>query len=75
MLLDFGIVINAVLLVMGLLWCREMAGRWRSDLDEFRSTKDPGARHVLIVLWALTGVIVVLMLDFLVGILISVGVL
>ncbi len=34
---DFGVVINAILLVLGLVWCKEVAGRWRDDVDELRS--------------------------------------
>lgn len=75
MFLNFGIVINAVLMVLGVLWCREMFGRWRRDLDEFRSTKDSSTRQVLIVLWLLTAIIVILLVNFFVGILRSVGVL
>lgn len=75
MFLNFGVLINAVLLVLGLIWCREMFGRWRRDLDEFRSTKDASVRQALIAIWAVTALIVVLMINFLVGILGNLGVL
>ena len=75
MFLNFGIVINAVLMVLGILWCREMFGRWRRDLDEFQSTKDASTRQVLIALWLLTALIVVLLINFFVGILCTVGIL
>ncbi|HLQ37912.1 MAG TPA: hypothetical protein VK348_08930 [Planctomycetota bacterium] len=75
MFLNFGIVFNAVLLVLGLIWCREMLGRWRRDLDEFRSTKDASARQVLVVLWGATALILILLINFFVGMLKNIGVL
>jgi hypothetical protein len=75
MFLNFGIVVNAVLIVLGILWCREMFGRWRRDLDEFRTTKDASTRQALMVMWLLTTVIVVLLLNCFVGILTNVGIL
>jgi hypothetical protein len=75
MFLNFGIVINAILLVLGVLWCREMFGRWRRDLDEFRNTKDASTRQVLIALWVVTAVIAVLLINFFIGILANIGVL
>lgn len=37
MFYDFGMVISAFLFVFGLLWCKEIVGRWRDDVDELRS--------------------------------------
>lgn len=74
MFMTFGIVLDAIPLVLGAIWCREMFGRWRRDLAEFRSTKDSTVRQVLVLLWGATALIVVLMLNFLVGILRSLGV-
>jgi hypothetical protein len=67
MFLSFGLLIDAILLVLGVLWCREMFSRWRRDLQEFRTTKDASTRQALGILWAATAVIVVLELNFLVG--------
>lgn len=73
MLLDFGVVINAILVVVGIVWCREMFGRWRRDLAEIRAPKDPTDRQVLVFLWALTAVIVVLLVNFAFGLLRNLG--
>jgi len=75
MFLNFGIVINAILLVLGVLWCREMFGRWRRDLDDFRSTKDASTRQVLIALWVVTALIALLLINFFIGILANIGIL
>ena len=69
----FGIVVDAVLVVMGLLWCRAVFARWRSDVDELRSSADFRDRVVIIFFWAVTGVIVLLLANFFVGLLKRVG--
>lgn len=73
MLLDFGIVLNAILVVVGIVWCREMFGRWRRDLAELRNPKDPADRQALVFLWVVTAVIVLLLLNFAVGLLRNLG--
>lgn len=75
MFLNFGVVIDAVLMVLGILWCREMFGRWRKDLAEFRSAKDAATRQALVLVWGITALIVVLLLNFFLGILDELGVL
>ncbi len=75
MFLDLGMIANVALFVLGLAWCREMFGRWRRDLDEFRSSDDPDARRAIALLWGATTLIVILMVNFFVGILWSVGLL
>jgi hypothetical protein len=74
-LLNFGVVAYAIFIVLGLLWCREMFGRWRSDLDEYRSTTDSKARTILVVLWVATALILAFLINFLVGILRKFGLL
>ena len=68
MSLSFGVVLDAILLVLGIAWCREMFGRWRGDLAEFRTTKDPSVRTVSSILWGATAVIAVLLVNFAIGI-------
>ena len=75
MFLNFGLVINAILVVLGILWCREMFGRWRNDLAEYRGSEDASTRQALIILWGITAVIVVLLLNFFVGLAKNIGVL
>lgn len=74
-MLNFGIVVNALLLVLGILWCHAMFGRWRNDLAEFRASKDSTDRAVIATLWIVTALVVVAICNFLVGILRNLGVL
>lgn len=64
MLLDFGVVWNAVLLVLGILWCREIFGRFAADLEEFRHAEDAAERGAIALWWVVTVVIVLLMANF-----------
>lgn len=61
---DPGMLIDAVLVVLGCLWCREMAGRARKDLVELRTSKDPSMRWVILGLWILTGLVFLFLLNF-----------
>lgn len=63
MFYDFGTVINAILLVVGLLWCKEVLGRWRNDVDELR-TGDRTRQVVTVVIWLFTLVIIVWIVNF-----------
>jgi len=68
--LSFGVVLDAILLVLGLVWCREMFGRWRKDLAEFRTAgAGDGSRGALLFLWGVTAIVVLLLVNFAVGIL------
>ena len=67
MFLDFGLLINAVLLALGAFWCYEMFGRWRSDLADLRDLDDTLGRAVIIGLWIITFVIAALLVNFTVG--------
>lgn len=65
---DFWTVLQAVLLVLGILWCREILGRFREDLALVRAPKKEGDRGVVLVYWILTVAVIALMARF-VGIL------
>lgn len=54
MFLTFHVVWQALILVVALIWIREMCGRWRSDLDEFRATRELTTRLAIAGLWAAT---------------------
>ena len=56
-MLTSSVLVRAALLVAGLVWCGQMLRRWRSDLDEFRSTTDGTARAGIALPWLATGVI------------------
>lgn len=68
MFLDFGILINAVLLALGVYWCYEVFGRWRSDLADLRELDDKLQKAVIIGLWLITLVIAILVVNFAIGV-------
>lgn len=74
MYLNFGLLINAALIVGGLLWCREMFGRWQKDVAEYKAAKDASTRQVILLLWGVTALVVLLLVDLFVGILKNLGV-
>jgi hypothetical protein len=63
-----GLVLQAVLFVGGLVWCQQMLRRWRSDLEEFRTSTDLPTRAGIAVPWLATGVIALMAVDFVVEI-------
>lgn len=67
MFLDFGMLLDAVLFALGVYWCYEMFGRWRSDLADLRELDDNLQKVVIIGLWLLTLVIAVLVANFAYG--------
>ena len=69
MYLDFGLLINAVLLAFGMYWCYEVIGRWRSDLEELREVDDNLRKAVIVGIWAVTIVIASLVINFAIGLL------
>jgi hypothetical protein len=70
---SFGLLGDGLLFVLGLSWCSVMFRRWRSDLDEIRTSKETGDRVVIAVLWALTVCFLVCMIDTSVGVIRSLG--
>jgi hypothetical protein len=66
-LLNFGVLWKVGLLIAGVFWCREIFGRLREDVAEWK-TADGTRRGVLAGLWGLTVVIVWLMVTFVWGI-------
>ncbi len=64
MFLDFGLVFNALLLVAGLWWCKEVFERWRGDLAELKATDDRIKQGVIIFFWLVTLGIIVLIVNF-----------
>ena len=69
---SFSVLTHSALLVFGTMWCREMLGRWRRDLEEFRSTQDQSARLVLALLWVVTALVCVALSNSLLGLIESV---
>lgn len=60
MFLASGVIVQAVLLVFGLVWCQQMLLRWRADLEEFRSSADFSTRVGIAIPWLATGVVALL---------------
>ena len=58
-MLSFGVVTQAVLLVLAIVWCHQMLGRWRSDLQELRSRADSNEKGVIVILWSVTACVLV----------------
>lgn len=67
MFLDFGLVWNAVLLVIGILWCREIFGRFATDLEELRQSEDSAEQGAIVLWWGVTVIVVLLMANFVIA--------
>lgn len=65
----FGLMFQAFLIVLGCLWCREIFGRMRNDVQEVREG-DATRRGIIIGLWLVTAVIIFLMVSLLLTIII-----
>lgn len=64
MLIDLGLVFNALLAVLGAIWCYHMFGRWHSDLAELRELDDWTPKLIIIGFWVVTLVIALLLVNF-----------
>ncbi len=58
-----GAIVQVGLLLAGCWWCKEIFGRFRSDVIELRSG-DWTARSVVVLIWAVTGVVLYLICSF-----------
>ncbi len=72
MFLDFGMLFNAVLFAVGVYWCYEMFGRWRSDLADLRDLDDSLQKLVILGLWLVTLVIAAFVANFAVALIIPI---
>jgi len=68
----FGVFVKACLLVGAVLWCREVFGRLGGDMAELVESRDWFCRFAILFVWAVTGLIIFLMVRFLVGIFVPV---
>ena len=64
----FGLVVQAILFALGMYWCYEVFGRWRSDLEIVRETDDTTRRLVVVGMWVLTLGIAILVVYFAISI-------
>jgi len=61
--LSYGVFVQAFLLAVGLVWCKEMFSKSREHLEEFR-TGDWPRRIALLLLWVLTVLILLACVHF-----------
>ena len=54
---------QALLLALGILWCKEIFPKWREQLQEFR-LGNASDRTVLVLVWSLTVVILFFSIRF-----------
>ena len=70
---SFGLLGDGILFVVGLCWCSAMFRRWRSDLDELRTSREVRDWAVIGVLWGVTAFILVCLIDTSVGVVRSIA--
>ena len=68
-MLTYGLVFKAILLVLGLWWCKDVLGRLRSDIAELKESDDSAHKGVIVFYWILTVGIMILLAIFVWGIL------
>ena len=67
-MLSFGVLIDAVALVLGVLWCKAMFKRWRSDFEEIREPETVSKCMVIAALWGATCVVLCIVVSTSIGI-------
>ena len=73
MILSLGVLVDALALVLGVLWCRAMLGRWRNDLAEIRKAPEVGNVVAIAALWGVTCVVVCVVISTSIGIVRGIG--
>ena len=58
-----GALVQVVLVLAGCWWCKEVFGRFHSDVVEIRSD-DWTARSAILLIWAVTAVVLYLISSF-----------
>ena len=62
-----AVVIQAILLVGGLWWCKEMWGRFPADLKRVKESQDKAEKGVILFLWVVTAGVAYLVVTFVIG--------
>lgn len=65
---SFGVLIDAVALVLGILWCRAMFKRVRSDFEELREADNVRKCMTISALWGVTCVVLCIVVGTSIGI-------
>jgi hypothetical protein len=55
---------QAILFALGVWWCVHMTSRLRDDVGKFREPDDQADRPVIIILWIITGLILLVCVRF-----------
>lgn len=63
-MLSFGLLVDAILVVLGLIWCKEIIGRRHEDIAFIRETDDNTGKAVIIGLWIVTALILFALINF-----------
>ena len=64
MFLNFGMLVQAILLALGIWWCKEIFSRWRDDVVKMREPDDRADRAVIIIFWSITVLVLLLCVRF-----------
>lgn len=67
MFISFGDLIRVAILIIGVLWCKEIFGRLRNDLAEFKNPEDITTRPVILFFWTVTAGFILFILNFVWG--------
>ena len=70
---SFGTLVDAIALVFGVLWCRGMAKRCRSDFDELREAASLRKCVTIAALWGVTCVVLCIVVGTSIGIVRGIG--
>ncbi|HTV40396.1 MAG TPA: hypothetical protein VMF08_07465 [Candidatus Sulfotelmatobacter sp.] len=57
-------LVQAILFALGIWWCKEMLSRLRDDVAKIREPDDKADRVVIIILWTITGLVLLLCVRF-----------
>jgi len=64
MYLNLGMLVQAILFVLGIWWCKEIFSRWRDDLAKMRNPEDQADRLVVVIFWCITVLVLLLCVRF-----------
>jgi hypothetical protein len=54
MFISFNHLIAFAIIIIGILWCKEIFARLPNDIKKIKKTKDPAARFVIVLFWVIT---------------------
>jgi hypothetical protein len=60
--ISYSIALQVLLIIAGIWWVRDVFGRFESDLDVVKNSRDRSHKGVIIFWWGATGVVVLLLL-------------